>query len=235
MLQFSKRICPFLIFVVAQGINILTHFPQEKEVRRPRQISEEVIDQTQPWDFFDGASQNNGECCGGGVILFLTQNHSFKISMGLGLGTNNHAELMALKLLLLFEVDKNISSLHIFGDSLLVINWIQKTQRCQNILLAPLIEEIFRILNDFNNYSIQNVYRERNREADALSKQGLQIAMGHWKCVEYQNDSITLIGPTLFEAIGGPCPSDLAVFSVVLSVLSSSSSSYSRISPSAQG
>jgi ribonuclease HI len=198
--------------VVAQGINILTHFPQEKEVRRPRQIFEEVIDQSQPWDFFDGASQNNGESCGGGVVLFLTQNHYFKISMGLGPGTNNRAELMALKLLLLFVVDKNISSLQIFGDSLLVISWIQKTQRCHNILLAPLIEEIFRILIAFDTYSIRHVYRERNREADALSKQGLQIAMGQWECIEYQNGSMTSIGLVSVCSRLGANPSDLAVF-----------------------
>jgi hypothetical protein len=81
--------------------------------------------------------------------------------MGLEPHTNNRVELMALKLLLLFVVDTNISYLQIFVDSLLIIIWIHKTQRCHIILLALLIEAIFRILNAFNNYSIWHVYRER--------------------------------------------------------------------------
>jgi hypothetical protein len=57
--------------LVAQGLNILAHFPQEKEMRGARIIREEDIDHNKPWDFFDGASQNNHSCCGGGEMFFF--------------------------------------------------------------------------------------------------------------------------------------------------------------------
>jgi ribonuclease HI len=63
--------------------------------------------------------------------------------MGLGLGTNNYAELMAIKLLLLFAGEKGVQTIQIFGDSMIVINWIHKAQKCHNILLQPILEEFF--------------------------------------------------------------------------------------------
>ena len=45
----------------------------------------------------------------GGACLYLNQSHFFQISLGLGTGTNNSAELMTLKLLLCFanEIERN--------------------------------------------------------------------------------------------------------------------------------
>jgi hypothetical protein len=82
--------------------------------------------------------------------------------------------------LLLFVVEKNVHSIQLFGDSLMVINWIRKSQRCHNIILCPLLEEVFKILASFDNYYFCHVYREHNHEADSLSKEGLQMVVGSW-------------------------------------------------------
>jgi len=71
-----------------------------------QQVQVEVMDRTKPWDFFDGASQNNNLLCEVGTLLFLSKNHSYKLKMGLGPGTNNYDELVSLKLLLLFSKEK---------------------------------------------------------------------------------------------------------------------------------
>jgi ribonuclease HI len=141
-------------------------------------VSEETMDRLRPWEYFDGASQNEGQLCGGGVILHLSDSHHFKIKMGLGPRTNNFVELMALKLLLTFVGEKGISNLQIFGDSMVVINWIRKFQKCHNIKLLPLLEEVFIILDTYTNFSTRHVYRERNRETDKLSKEGTHLAHG---------------------------------------------------------
>jgi hypothetical protein len=39
---------------------------------------------------------------GGGGLLYLSDNHYFKLKMGLRKGTNNFVEIMSLKLLLLY-------------------------------------------------------------------------------------------------------------------------------------
>jgi ribonuclease HI len=100
------------------------------------------VDITKPCDFFDKASQNNDLFCGGGDLLFLSKNHSLKLKMGLGPNTNNYAKLMTLKLLLLFSKQKEVDTVQTFGDSLKVMNWAQKLQKCSNIFLLPLLEEV---------------------------------------------------------------------------------------------
>jgi ribonuclease HI len=145
---------------------------------------EEHINTTRPWDFFDGASKDDGVLCGGGGILHLSPTHSFKLKWGLGQGTNNYAELMAFKAPAHFCWGKRILDLQIFGDSMVVINWMRKTQKCHNIILASLLEEVFLITDIFTNLSFKHVYRERNGEADSLSKEGTSMAHGQWHIIE---------------------------------------------------
>jgi ribonuclease HI len=133
---------------------------------KTRIIQEEEIDKTKPWGFFDGASQNNR--CGGGGILYFSESHYFTLTSGLGTGTNNYAELMSLKLLIAFALEKNCKMLIVFGDSKNVINWINGTQRCTNIRLANIVEDIKFLQTAFDSLTCRHVYRERNKEAIVL-------------------------------------------------------------------
>ena len=54
----------------------------------------------------------------GGAYLYINQSHFFQISLGLGTGTNNYAELMTLKLLLCFPNERNCRQLQVYGDSM---------------------------------------------------------------------------------------------------------------------
>ena len=67
---------------------------------------------------------------------------------------------------------------------MVVINWINKTQRCKSTSLDTLVEEVNRILANFESISFKQVYRERNMEADKLSKTGLNMQWGTWKIIE---------------------------------------------------
>jgi ribonuclease HI len=88
------------------------------------------------------------------VSFSTSTTHLFKIKIGLGPGTNNYVELMSLKLLLLFAIEKRVESLQIFGDSLIVVNWARNTMKCHNIILFPLLEEVHRLLSSFDVLSI---------------------------------------------------------------------------------
>jgi ribonuclease HI len=169
---------------VENALSILAHFPQDKDTPTIRVIQAEQIDSSTPWAYFDGASQNNNQVCGGGALLYLSAHHFFKIKMGLGPGTNNYVELMALKLLLVFAGEKGVKSIQIFGDSMIAINWIRKAQNCQNLLLLPLLEEIFRLLDSYDTFCVKHVYREHNYVADSLSKAGIHLPFGQWKISE---------------------------------------------------
>ena len=89
--------------------------------------------------------------------------------MGLGAGTNNYAELMTLKLLLCFAIERNYKKLQVFGDSMVVINWLNKTKKCRIATLDALYEETTRSLSFFESISFKHVYRERNVDADMLN------------------------------------------------------------------
>jgi ribonuclease HI len=113
--------------------------------------------------------------------------HSFHTKLGLGQGTNNYAELLTLKLLLTFAKEKDLRHIQIFGDSMIVVNWARKLQKCHNIFLLPILEDTFRLLENFDTVTISHVYRNRNMVADALSKAGLHLALGHWDITEHKN------------------------------------------------
>jgi hypothetical protein len=108
--------------------------------------------------------------------------------MGLGPGTNNYVELMALKLLFIFAGGEGVKPIQIFGDSMLVINWIRKSQICHNIVLIPLLDEVFKNLDTFDSF-VQHVYRERNSEEYSLSKVGLNMDYGKWMIIGLKDDS----------------------------------------------
>jgi len=113
-----------------------------------------VIDHETPWAFFYEASQDDRAKNEGGVVLHLKNSHSFNLKMGLEQGSNNYVELMALKLLITFAGEKGIKSIHIFGDSMTIINWVNKSQQCHTIRLRPILEYIFFILGSFDSLSV---------------------------------------------------------------------------------
>jgi len=145
-------------------LSILSHFPQENESTSVKIIQPESYNPLMPSTLFDEASQNQNLICGGGAVIHLSENNLFIIKMGLGPGTNNFFELMSLKLLLLFTGEKGIRSIQLFWDSTNVINWVRNTQLiCQNIMLRPILDEIFLYQITFENFSIKNVFRSGTR------------------------------------------------------------------------
>ena len=153
-------------------------------------MREELIDQDIPWGFFDGASQARQLRCGGGGVLFKSEAHFFHFSARFGRGSNNYAELMALRLLLLFALEQGCLSLQVFGDSMLVIEWEKETVQCHVMILLPIVEEVFRIKQQLNHISFTHVYRERNRVADQLSKQATvgRLDFGIWRITSHSHE-----------------------------------------------
>jgi len=172
----------------AQSHGILKSLPEYVRAANQRRILEVEIDHSQPWAFFDGASQNN--LSGGGAVLHLSDTHSYTISMGLGEGSNNFAELMSLKLLLIFALEKGCTKITCFGDSLNVINWVNNTQECRNLRLGNLLAATRMIISRYDSFTCRHVYRENNTAADRASKEGIQKALGNWFVTESVDDRV---------------------------------------------
>ena len=182
-------------FIIFKGVilppeisaeNSVAHMPPSSSslpCTSSRRTQELVLDRTSPWGFSDGASQQQTNCEGGG-LLHLSSTHFFVPTSGLGTGTNN----MSYKLLIGFALKKGFRRLKVYGDSLNVINWIKGTYRCLNIRLSRLVEDIKCLQTNFDFIDCQHVYREKNKEVDKRSKEGIGLGVGQWKIVEHHNE-----------------------------------------------
>ena len=102
------------------------------------------------------------------------------------MGTNNLAELLALKLLLTLALEHESHSLYIFGDFQLVINWVLGKFRIKNMQLTQVLHEVIRIYDLFERVDYKHIYCERNSKADALAKEGVNVLKGHWHIHEFR-------------------------------------------------
>jgi len=61
--------------------------PEDEKNQRTCNIPTD-IEKYFPWAYFYGSTRQDG--CGCGIVLFLNEEHSFKMKIGLGRGTNNY-------------------------------------------------------------------------------------------------------------------------------------------------
>ena len=87
-------------------------------------------------------------------------------------------------MLLIFAHEKGIQGIQIFGDSMIVINWMNNAQRCHNIHLTPILEEVAQLKSTFNLITFTHIYRERNSEADRCSKEAAAVFQPSWEIEE---------------------------------------------------
>jgi len=126
--------------------------------------------------YFDGAAASGKGGCG--FVLYLSKEHFFRGYTGILHSSNNLAELTALWSLLLWARYRKIKDLRIFGDSQLVIRWLQKKSAINAFSLAHRCSSIMDLIKSFENVSFEHIYREYNMEADILSKKGLGCPEG---------------------------------------------------------
>ena len=67
------------------------------------------MDDSFPWDFVDGASQDSPRISGARGILHLTSSHSIHFAAGMGAASNNLAEFATFKILLRLSLSYDIS------------------------------------------------------------------------------------------------------------------------------
>jgi hypothetical protein len=65
---------------------------------------------------------------------------------------------MAITLVLTLAAEKDVFNLQIFGDSLLVIKWMNKESEVRNFMLHPLVEEISGIVLSFDFHHLFSTY-----------------------------------------------------------------------------
>lgn len=118
-------------------------------------------------------------------MLHINEHHRYNVKMGLGMGSNNYAELMALGNLLQFSLEHQCLNLNIFGDSMTVVNWINNITICHIHTLSNILYDGHTFKAAFNHVSCLHIYREHS-SADKLSKEAGLLPRGEWLIVEQQ-------------------------------------------------
>ena len=141
-----------------------------------------------PLVFFDGAAADS--IGGVGVCIWLNEKHSLSIKLGCGHNTNNRAELLALWASLHIAKDIGLLYLHIFGDSSVIINWARDESTLAMVKLEAWCINTRKLISLFTFVDFSHVFREHNKRADTLSKEGLLMAAGWLTFTETCEDEV---------------------------------------------
>ena len=132
--------------------------------------------------FADGGSRGNpGPSASGFVVMGMDQNVIVKRGIYLGVTTNNQAEYQALKIGLEEAARMRIRVIHVYMDSLLVINQMLGVFKVKNRDLWPIHDAVKKLATTFKHVTYTQVPREFNKLADAAVNEILDAAAGSQK------------------------------------------------------
>lgn len=117
--------------------------------------------------FADGGSRGNpGPSATGFAIVNMDNDTVVKNGTYIGITTNNQAEYQALKLGMEEALKHNVRILHVYMDSMLVVNQMKGVFKVKNRDLWPIYEAIRALVPRFERISFSHIPRELNKIAD---------------------------------------------------------------------
>jgi len=127
--------------------------------------------------FTDGACEFDNDYkpvnAGIGGLLKMNNKIIFSFSENIGKKTNNEAEYLALMKGIEICVESNILNISIFSDSELVVKQINGDYKVKNDRMSKLYKRTHELLSELKSWKVVHVLRDKNVEADELSKEGL--------------------------------------------------------------
>jgi ribonuclease HI len=127
----------------------------------------------------DGGSRGNpGPAAYGVVIRDGNGELAAKLKKYIGRMSNNVAEYYGLIAALDYAQSHKIRAIHIESDSELLVKQMRGQYKVKSEDLKPLFERAKKMSQAFESFRIDHVYREQNREADALANEALDTAEG---------------------------------------------------------
>jgi len=124
--------------------------------------------------YADGGSRGNpGPSASGYVIYDDHQTMLVHRGVYLGVTTNNQAEYTALKLALEEARSIGAREVHVYMDSMLVVNQMRGIFKVRNRDLWPIHDAVKRVCAEFKQVQFTQVPRELNKLADAAVNQAL--------------------------------------------------------------
>jgi ribonuclease HI len=129
--------------------------------------------------YADGGSRGNpGPSASGYVLLNMNDQAVLRRGEYLGVTTNNQAEYQALKLGLEHALhDFQAQEVHVYMDSMLVVNQMKNIFKIKNRDLWPIHNACVDLTKKFHKVTFDHVPRELNKLADAEVNQAMDNAL----------------------------------------------------------
>ncbi|MBI1833718.1 MAG: ribonuclease HI family protein [Candidatus Andersenbacteria bacterium] len=128
--------------------------------------------------FTDGGARGNPGPAGIGYVLDIEGKDALERGEYIGETTNNQAEYKALIAGLTLAQSEEVSELHCFLDSELVVKQMNGQYRVKHVDMKPLHKEAKRIAADFTKITFAHVLRSKNEKADFLVNKAIDAAIG---------------------------------------------------------
>lgn len=127
----------------------------------------------------DGGSRGNpGPSASGYVLLTMDDEVVVKRGVYLGITTNNQAEYHSLKAGLEDALKRGATVVHVYMDSMLVVNQMRGVFKVKNRDLWPVHVAIKEIVSCFKEVTFTHVPRELNKIADGEVNKALDAHLG---------------------------------------------------------
>jgi ribonuclease HI len=127
----------------------------------------------------DGGSRGNPGPASYGVVIRDPRGEIVaRLKKYIGRTTNNVAEYYGLIAALDYAQSNHIRSLRIESDSELMVKQMRGQYKVKSADLKPLFERAVKMSQTFAAFRIDHVYREQNKEADALANEAMDEVSG---------------------------------------------------------
>ncbi len=127
----------------------------------------------------DGGSRGNPGPAAYGVVVRDPRGEIVaRLKKYIGKNTNNVAEYFGLIAALDYAQNHGIRALRVESDSELMVKQLRGQYKVKSEELKPLFERAKRMSQTFESFRISHVYREQNKDADALVNQALDETSG---------------------------------------------------------
>jgi ribonuclease HI len=127
----------------------------------------------------DGGSRGNPGPAAYGVVIRDGRGEIVaKLKKYIGRMTNNVAEYYGLIAALDYAESHSVKAIRIESDSELLVKQMRGQYKVKSEDLRPLFERALKMSKGFESFRIEHVYREQNREADALANEALDATEG---------------------------------------------------------
>ena len=127
----------------------------------------------------DGAARGNPGPASYGVVIRDARGEIVaKLKKYIGRMTNNVAEYYGLIAAIDYAQAHAVRALRIESDSELMVKQMRGLYKVKSEDLRPLFERATKMSQGFESFHIAHVYREQNREADALANEALDETAG---------------------------------------------------------